>query len=357
MIDYTQDQNPTYLYRAIEVLGDSIPENIISAEIPSNEAVSVLKKQAFADQRNSLFPCYDAPTVFMSACNIYGKNIEDAAVISNLEKMASFFEVSELVEQVKDIFSPSIEKKASHNEDFALVIEENGQELGFLPISDVLEIDSSCREWISSRRNATIPSDLLKEAATKIVAAAERLNALDSVPSLIKEAAEEKLMDFDEISRQIAFRVNSIANEEAKELYTKMASTLTEENAAEWVEVFDLLDAGLLNPEIRRHELYKTASEAIFSGMPVKELEKIANEHISVTVGDGLVLLPHKDLNLISDEDITKFYPTSTANLLKQAKSTKNMAEATALFDKIDISDKIDFLTDLKERVQPNLEN
>jgi hypothetical protein len=91
--------------------------------------------------------------------------------------------------------------------------------------------------------------------------------------------------------------------------------------------------------------------------MPVKELEKIASEHISVYIGDDFMLLPHKDLNLISDDELRKFYPTETANLLKQAKATQNMADATSLFDKIDISDKIDFLTDLKERVQSNLEN
>lgn len=357
MIDYTKDQNPTYLYKAIEVLGDSIPESIITAEIPTDKDVAGLKKQAFADQSQLLFPCYDEATVFMSACNIYGKNVADSNVIGNLEKMASFFELTDLVNQVKDIFAPQIEKQASNIEKFALVIEENGQETGFLPISDILEIDNTCAEWVDARRNSKLPSDLLKQAAVKICDAATRLGAIDSVPAIIKEASEEKLMDFSELHRQIQFRVNNLMDEEQKELYIKMASDLTEDNHAEWVEVFDLLDSALLSPEVRRHELYKTAHETIFSGMPVKELEKIASEHISVYIGDDLMLLPHKDLNLISDDELRKFYPTETANLLKQAKATQNMAEATSLFDKIDLSDKIDFLTDLKERVQSNLEN
>jgi hypothetical protein len=158
-------------------------------------------------------------------------------------------------------------------------------------------------------------------------------------------------MDLSLIPSQIAFRVNSVQDPEAKELYIKMACDLSEDSVAEWVEVFDLLDHAILTPEIRRHDLYKTAAETIYSGIAVKELEKIASTHIAVSIDEDSILLPKDDLNKFSDEDLFKFYPKSTAELLKQAKDATTTAEAALIFEKIDTTDKIDFLTDLKDRV------
>jgi hypothetical protein len=353
MMDYTTDKNPTYIYKALEALDGKLPESLNDAEIPSRESVEGLSKHAFADQKNKLFPCYDELTTFLSACNVYGTGVEDSEIIDVIEKRASFLKIDSLISELKEVFTGHIEKSASESagENFALVIDEDGVETGFLPLNDILDLDHSCHEWKDARMHAKLPSDLLKEAATKIVDAAERFNAIESVPSIIKEAAEERLMDLSLIPSQIAFRVNSVQDPEAKELYIKMACDLSEDTVAEWVEVLDLMDHAILTPEIRRHDMFKTAAETIYSGIPIKELEKIASTHISIAINNESILLPKDELNKFSDEDLFKFYPKSTAELLKQAKDSSNTAEASAIFEKIDDTDKIDFLSDLKDRV------
>lgn len=351
MMDYTTDKNPTYIYKVLEVLEDKIPAHIVSAEIPDKADLQAMSKHAFADTTNRLFPCYDEATTFLSACNIFGAGVKNDTVIDVLEKRAAFLGIEELVSEIKNLYTPQIEKSASNPQNFALVFEEDGVETGFLPLNDILDIDHSCEEWKNARNHAKLPSDLLKQAAEAIVEAAEKFDALESVPAIIKSAAEKRLVDFSQIPSQINFRVNSVTDEEGKELYIKMACDLSEDNVTEWAEVLDLLDHALLTPEIRRHDMFKTAAETVYSGITVQELEKVANSHLTVEINGQSLLLPHSDLQKFSDEELFKFYPKTTAELLKEAKHAENAIVATSVFDKIDDIDKIDFLSDLKDRV------
>lgn len=349
MSDYIKDQNPTYIYKALEAIKD-LPAELASANIPEASYVSTLHKSAFADGDNRLFPCYDEVSTFLSACNIYGTGVKNTAVVELLEKRASFLGLKDLVEEVKSVFEAPITKQASNVEEYALVIEEDGIQTGYLPVNDILDIDLSCRQWQASRNFATLPSDLLKQAAVVIVNAADRLNVSDSVPYIIKEAAEDRFPDFSRVDRELEFRINSVEDTDSKELYIKMASVGVLDVAKEWIETMDLLDFSLLTPDVRKNPLFKTASEIIFSGTPVKEIEKVANSHVSVDINGNTLLLPFDALKTISDEDIYKFYPKSSADIIKEAKYSENTAKATFLISQLVEQDKLDFLSDLQER-------
>ena len=352
MKDYTENQNPTYIYKAISVLGEKIPEEFNSCEIPSRATVDGMSKKAFADENNRLYPCYDKFSTFLSLCNVYGENVNDSETLDTLSKRASFFGLSDMVEPISDIFAPKIVKSASSVEDeFALVIEEEGNNYGYWPINDVNELDATFSEWTRARVTATVPSELLKESAVKICAGASKFDMLGSVPEIIKMASVDRIVDLDNVRHQMNIRLSLVNDPESKELYEKMASSVNEENVTERIQTMDLLDHGLLTPQDRNTELYKTAAETIYSGMEVDKIEKIAFSTLTVEVGDKIVLVPMNDFAKMDDISIDKMYPYTTAEVIKQAKYAGDGVKASGIFSMLEDEEKIEVLNDLKARV------
>ncbi len=352
MKDYTENQNPTYIYKAISVLGDKIPSEFDSCEIPSKATVESMSKKAFADEDNKLFPCYDKFSTFLSLCNVYGEDVKNDDILETLTKRASFFGLGDLVEPISDIFAPQIVKSAStSDEEFALVVEEDGTKHGYWPIADVNELDSTFAEWTRARVTAAVPSDILKEAAVKIVNAASRLGCEDSIPAVLKMASENRIVDLTNVQNQVNIRLNLVNDQESKELYEKMASSVTDENVTEWIQTMDLLDHGLLTPQDRNNELYKTAAETVYSGMEVDKIEKIAFSTLTVEVGDRIILVPMDDFSKMDDTSIDKMYPYTTAEVIKQAKYAGDGVKASGIFASLEDADKVEILNDLKRRV------
>jgi hypothetical protein len=347
MIDYTKNQNPTSIYKVLEVLDENTPEYIKGAEIPSESYVAGLNKQAFADQKNRLFPCYDQLTTWLSACDVYGNNIQNEEVLDTLEKRASFLGVKDDIDKIKEVFSPKIVKSASEEENFALVIEENDRSVGYWPVSDIIELDETCSEWKAARAMGTVPSDLLKIAAEVIVRAAERMDAIDSVPVIIKEASVEKMAEFEGIEQKMQFRINSVQNDEAKDLYIKMASSLTAETAGEWIDIMDVMDHSLLTPELRKHDMYVDPHSLVYSGPAIEDFKKLANSIIPVEIEGNQILVPNSDFEKLEISKVEKTFPTSCVNILKQAKESNSTTERSNLLNSLPEDYKVEVLEHL----------
>lgn len=352
MIDYTKNQNPTSIYKVLEVLEENTPAYTKGAEIPSESYVAGLNKQAFADQKNRLFPCYDQLTTWLSACDVYGNNIQDSAILDTLEKRASFLGVKEDIDKIKDIFAPKIEKSASEEENFALVIEENGKSVGYWPVSDILDLDETCSEWKAARSMGTVPSDILKSAAAVIVRAANKLDAMDSVPTIIKEASVEKMPEFEGIEQKMQFRINSVQNDEAKDLYIKMASSLTPETAGEWIDIMDVMDHSLLTPELRKHDMYVDPHSMVYSGTAIEDFEKLANSIIPVEIAGNQILIPNSDFEKLEISRVEKTFPTSCVTILKQAKESNSTTERSNLINSLSEDYKVEVLEHLSSYAQ-----
>lgn len=328
-MDYVHAQNPIPLYRIDELVGT--PAYVEQASVITKEATRRLDRVAFADPRKREFPCYDAPSTYLSYAFLMGsEGTPDAQIVENIKEAAIVFGITADLEKI-DVALAGVKSASVKTACFALPAGSvaDHADTNFYPINDRIEIEGSAHQLMNDRNRMS--AGLFHKAACAIFEATKQHRGC-VIPLKVATAGVTRYPDFEHATKIASNRKFVVSQPEALELYqdlVKVASTEgadPEAVAALWEELdvkFGVKYAnGIVDPYA-----------AIYSGDPVAEVEKLANE--IVLIADAPV--PVSVIDALPDEGFTQRFSAKTAAALQTWKKEASAAKLSAGIADFDI--------------------
>lgn len=317
-----------YGYNFIKIFKDKeVPNFIKEASSLEQDELSSLPDSAFASESTRSLPITDPANVFVSAAYYYGANNPNNEVEQKIIKAASFFNISEDVEKLKEQIKSEAalsNKIASHEDTWEITItNKNGKTIKYA--GDQTNIEKFSNEFISnlidkctfnekvacaekianelSKFNKNIPDRILQvsgrnitntqKLAEQVKARAVRLSDDSDKVALCKiadalESSEEKTMDgmkkiaemletIDQQNKLQRFYGKSIQDPFQSVFNTSMAEAQKMASLIELgEEKYSLLDLQSIDQEVFKSALTKEAFEEIGIGTDSEDLSKIA---------------------------------------------------------------------------------
>jgi hypothetical protein len=321
-MDYVHAQNPIPLYRIDELVGT--PAYVEQASVITKEATSQLDRVAFADPRKREFPCYDAPSTYLSYAFLMGsEGTPDAQIVENIKEAAIVFGITADLEKI-DVALAGVKSASAKVACFALPAGSvaSHADTNFYPLNDSVEIEGSAHQLLNDRNRMS--AGLFHKAAGAIVEAAKQHPGC-VLPTKVATAGVARYPDFEHATKIASNRKFVVTSTEALELYQDLVKVASapdadpEAVAALWEELdvkFGVKYAnGIVDPYA-----------AIYSGDPVAEVEKLANE--IVLIADAPV--PVSVIAALPDEGFTQRFSAKTATALQAWKKEASAAKLSA---------------------------
>lgn len=259
-MDFTKTNNFQGLVFLKKAASQLIP-SYVDDSMPGEQELTKLASLAFADHLNREYPINTPKNTWLSALYLCTDGAKYASeqdmergkgIMHEIRYAAEMHEIGDDVDRVLDFVSSQIKAKsdqikrasAAPRAKYALELSKDGQDVGFFPINDIVEVTKSARDLASGKDK--IPAPWFKEASVNIVKAHEeypekvrRGNPLppDVVaagqdtylnPYAIKRAAEVRYgLTGDEGYLQLASFADKCAEETPSDMY-KIAGIMSE---------------------------------------------------------------------------------------------------------------------------------
>lgn len=326
-IDFVTANNPAIFGYLKEK--DAIPGYVLSSAKITKDDVAGLDKVAFADPVHRLFPCHTKEACWESAAYFAGSGETDETVKANIEKMASFHDISEDVASVFELFAGEMNKAASKMEKsasetkYALNLDFQGfQGRGvenFYPINSAPEIITASDDCTADYNAGKIPCGAMRKIASAITAAAieHNVNPAD-LTGEVRAFGTRNIPDPFAAEVLVKMRKSAAHNELVAELQRKLTETKDVQQAieltnaaAEDMYVLDkkagvVYGKGVLDPYA-----------ILFTGPTLEDLEKAAASTITLRG----VNIPVEDFLNLADKDINVNFSAKSASIIKEAKA------------------------------------
>jgi hypothetical protein len=345
--DHTTDANPVAIHFAESVA--PLPDYCKELEKTAGFAAN-----AFADQRNSLFPISSPGHTLMSG--LYALGLPDsptkAAALAKIEAAVSSWGIKEDWEKYATAFNTAV-KEAAAEEAFpvyALTIEETGEH--YYPIGNSGELQKSASALHIHAREGRIPASWISEAGRTIKTAAARFGMSENeLPSFINEIGRRRELDFDRAlalthTRKAACEANG-NDFTAYEDVVKAASEASPEELPDFIQLIEDLD---IANGIKYGSHVPLPEQIFYSGMTSEEFEKFASAHIPIAG----VLIPQTVVGSVKEASVRQHWTKNDAESLlgciKAAVDFDTSLQATQAFDALPETLNKEFLAFLVAR-------
>lgn len=293
-MDFVTDPNPTPVFHAEQQLG--FPDYVKDMDILQPSDLTKLASGAFANVHGREYPVHTKAATWLSAAYFFGSNPperRDPRLEASIKQAAAFWEIVPDVDSLESLFNTTIKQAATRDEaprEYALAIDFEG--LGgrgvesFYPINDDYEVKEASLSVLADYASERIPLVSVKEASTKILAAARKLGCTDQLPDKIAMFGEPRMADFEHAASAARLRVYAGVPEAVLPLYEEIVKGAAAANANldDFVELWRALD---IQHHVKYSHLIEDPYSAFYSGMPYAELEKVASS--VVLIGDVMV--------------------------------------------------------------------
>ncbi len=314
-MDYQNDSNPKPLYRIDELVGT--PEYVSTAEVITKEATSHLADIAFADPRRREFPCFNKVSAYLSFAYLKGAGITNPKVEAIIKEAATMFGIQADIAKIEAALA-TVKSAAVSPPLFALppgTTKYAGT--AFYPISNREEVEASAHQLLNDQERLT--AGLFHKAAQAVVKAASAFPGC-VLPAKVARAGVPRYPDIENAKQIAGNRRFEVKQADALELYqdiVKLAEAGTEPQQV--AEMWEELDQkfgvkyanGIVDPWT-----------AVFSGTPVAELEKLAQEIVII----HNTPVPMQVVSGISDESLSQRFTKATATKLAEWKKQATAA-------------------------------
>jgi hypothetical protein len=215
-----------YGYNFIKIFKDKeVPNFIKEASSLEQEELSSLPDSAFASEGTRSLPITDPANVFVSAAYYYGANTPNNDVEQKIIKAASFFDILEDVERLReDIKNENSvnNKTASDNETWEISLtQQNGKTIKYA--GDSTNIEKFSNEFISNLINKCSFNEKV-ECAEKIATELSRFNK--NVPQRILQVSGRNITNTQKLAEQVKARAVRLFEDSDKVTLCKIADAL-----------------------------------------------------------------------------------------------------------------------------------
>lgn len=301
MKDYTTDHNPKALHYAFS--NKLLPEWVKEAAVPTAEDVQRLTPAAFAIRKAKLLPCHNKLATLLSAAMYHGTpGLRDAAPEAEayIDRISRVFGVQDDVATIKEGFAQAKSASASVDEEseelcaLQVQLTKEGAVHNFYTLETADDVVASADAIGKDYDTRSLPVEYYEDACKNLMKRAKAINVdLNQIPADVQDMGTERTPDFN----QARVRVNGrkwagvVTNtdlelyhdliDSAEAEYLSLDSFKSRDSAMrKWASALLELDRvhGITQYSSRLVDPFRT----LFSGVPLDEIEKMANEVVFV---------------------------------------------------------------------------
>ena len=302
--DQQSDHSGKEIYRMLS--GVTLPDYVKTAELEDSYELSALPKTAFADQDRRIYPINTPDRVYVSNAHFVNKKADISKLYgdsyaSQLElKIKEAADIFGIFEDLEDYNSSlNVKTAADYPEQFMVDFSvDNMAPIQLYPVKTAEDLTAAAKHFADNIKN--FPFDVRVKSAENFVKAAQELE-VDEIPDILAKYAGMYYPDLANISHELWRRSTKLANEEHKEIYSKIA-----EDVVNMVSIDEIMKVAETCYHIETMEgLYEKVKVAQLLGDPVdcfftEQITKIASDLSYVEVhGDKYKL---DDLTKISKD-------------------------------------------------------
>jgi hypothetical protein len=341
-MDFTSNNNPTAVLRAIDHLVDSgkLPDFVADIKIPSVDEVAGLSKTAFADQKNLKYPIYNRDTVFLSIADFHGSGDGSIATYERIKSAAAAVSLVEINDELEKFFEEQWDRsdKSEHTK-YAFVYENEG----FYPLGNREEVEMSAASFVNSINR--FPLTTAYEIAQEIVKSAQEFDNVEFLPTLVVEMGEKRTFCQNFLESQIELRKQAAVDTDAKDLYEEILKSASEQtDTEELVIALEEIDRQALPYEAKQNKMIKNAYEAFHGGHLEANLDAAAAQHVYFSEED--ILVPTNAFEKVASAVIDARFSKTFAEKVHEIKklASEDPFSATALVNGLDKWARKEFL-------------
>ena len=342
-MDFVTDNNPTDLYFVL--LKSDLPDYVKEASVLTPKDTQGLSPLAFADIQREELPLHTKAATYLSAAYFLANQDKytNPAIAQRLEKAAEAYGITEDVENLIKESS----KKASVEQGpvFATTLDGEkvagyeGESFGLYNVETPEDLIMSADTLLQDYRHNFVGSSVFKSASKNMCKLAAACGLLDILPQEIIQSGEERLPDFEKAASVATTRTLHVqVPAETQELYHSIIKAARQdyeesgydpETVEKWASVWELLDqqVGITSYDSAVVSPY----QALFSGAPVSEVEKLANT--TVIIKD--VMIPLNRVAAVDQTAIEYTFNKEAAALINDAVGCAKNGEAFAASTKL----------------------
>lgn len=324
MHDQVGDFNPSYWFATVDLTG-VVPEYMKTASVITAEEVQNLGRTFFADPHNRLWPLHTKEATLLSIANYYPQDLKLPAVEEALKLASQAHDIEEDAIRVRDALLGAAQpvKAASQSQPrrHAVYVQDGEKTIGVYPCEFPGDLIRSAAYLPGDLASERISLRFARDAARELVKRAHELRVdLSELPEKTRSLGEMRAPSFDNAERAVRMRQHySHVPDEAVRLYTavldsaKTAHYEGADNLDEYLLIWEDLDAAY---GVKYSAVVESPIEALYSGAPLDEIEKLARE--VVFVGDQP--LPTEVVLRVSDHSgVMARFSRETALRIKEA--------------------------------------
>ncbi len=311
-MDPVNDNNPVPLYRADAL--HAFPEWVTKEAMVSPANVAHLHQSAFADPVRREFPIHTKVATFLSYAYAMGAGDVDEVVVKNIEKAASAWGIADELAPYAALLDEST-KEASAPQPFALVVERDSGPTGYFPCGDAHDTDASirgiCRSFGDSRWNAELTGAQIKQAATKLVEAADRQGV--DVPGILRDLHDRTPDAASAVKFASIRQFMTGCDDETAGLYKEAAAAVTDGDVDQCLDVWLELDRACGVKYSKTHT--PSPWHAFYAGVSEADIEKVAAANVFI----GAAPVPAMILAGVRADDIDAAFAGDDRTIVKAA--------------------------------------